>query len=270
VIKLAMEINGKGHGSQADREIQAETATQTQDRITPVLVGIFLALIAIGFLGILVANSSLFQIKSVLVKGNRVIAAETIVLATRITRNQSILSLNRQRMRQAILQNPYIAKAELDLVWPHRVIIRITERRPVCWTVWGGSSYLVGDDGTVLEAATAARRAEFPEVFGVQFKNLQVGAPISVPDMATALTILNSCDRKLRSFLVRLDMTRNQLHFNYPDRFHSLVVDLGNADHLAKKTANLRAILAKDHDQIPIRIDLRVPEISTVTARTSD
>jgi cell division protein FtsQ len=270
VIKLATEITGKNNGQSpaAGREVQNETAVQTQGRVTSVRNSVFWVVIAIVFLGILIANSPLLRLKSVFVKGNQAVAAETIVLATRITRNQSILRLNRRRAQQAILRNPYIAKVQLDVVWPHWVVIRVTERRPVCWAAWSGACYLVGNDGAVLGAATKERRAKFPEVSGVRFRDLQVGTPICVPDMVAALTILNKCDRKLRPFLAKLDMTHRQLFFNYSDHFRPLVVELGDTDHLAEKMANLRAILAENHDQVPLRIDLRVPEIATVTART--
>jgi cell division septal protein FtsQ len=246
------------------REVTGETVSPQRER--PVLYGVFFVLVVAGLLGIVI-NSSFFYIKAVIVKGNQAVPEETIILATRITRNQSIFTLDRQRVLRAILRNPYIAKAQLFWVFPDQVTIRIVERRAVCLLVRGNSCYRIGNDGVVLGVATEAEQAGLPVVCGARIeKNFQTGAQLNSIALETVMTILKNADRSLGSILRKLDLAQCRLYLKLPGNPDLVMVELGNMERLTEKMANLRAVLAKDQNHDTIRIDLRVPEISTVTA----
>jgi cell division septal protein FtsQ len=253
-----MEVNRNGAG---------EAFPQT--RHGEVTVIFFLVALVAGLLGIILINSGFFTIKSVVVQGNRVVAAETIILATRITRGQSMLTINRQRVAQAILRNPYIAQAKLFLRFPNQVVVKVVERHPVCLVVWGSSCYLTGNDCAVLGVATKADQANLPLVQGVRIKNLQIGERLNATALGTAMTILNNSDRKLRLGIRKLDLSQYRLYLAYPGNPNLVTVELGNANRLPEKMANLRAVLAENQACDLVKIDLRVPEISTVTTLTN-
>jgi cell division septal protein FtsQ len=268
VIKLRTEISKERKVVDLDvqQEIDSDLVSQTQQSKTPVFKSVFLALLILGGLAIFLAGSDLFMIKSVVVKGNHVIPDETIIMATRIARNQNIFFLNRQQAQRAILANPYIAKAKLSLVLPSRVVIQVMERNPVCLIGWGKTYYLIASDQAVLGVATASDLERLPVVDGVRVKDLQIGKPINAALLEQALTILNNTGRELRPLLCRIDLVQYRLSLKCPGDPDLVTAELGNAERLSEKMANLRAVLAKNQARDTVRIDLRVPEISTVTA----
>jgi cell division protein FtsQ len=267
VVKLTSEI------SATDQEVNSNIHQSRkgdlifrEQRKTSVLYSVFLALFLGGLLGIILINSSFFSIRSVVVQGNHTIPDETIILATRIGRNQNIFSVNRCRARQALLRNPYLAKAQLRLILPDRVVVSVLERHPECLIKQGNVCYLIGNDRTVLGVTTGAEPTDLPVVYGVRVKKFQIGKPITAKALKLALTILNNTGRELRPLLRQLDVAKYRLFLEYPGNPDRVIVELGNAERLPEKMANLRAVLAKNQTRNTIRIDLRVPEISTVTA----
>jgi cell division protein FtsQ len=74
---------------------------------------------------------------------------------------KSIVSLDAEAVKARLERLPWIATAEIKRVYPNRLEIRVTERKP--FAVWerGDRSYLIDDTGRVL---TALGSAKFPDL----------------------------------------------------------------------------------------------------------
>jgi hypothetical protein len=249
---------------EVSREVDAGGASTWQEN--PGVFAVLFGLLGVLLAGVIIVNSSQFTVKKVVVKGNRRIPVETIVLAGGFSRNRNIFAINRRRAIRSILRNPYLARAQLSLVLPDKIVVTVVERRPFCLIARDNIYYRVGEDGAVLGVADASERDALPVLQGVPSAQLQVGSRITPVTMRTALDIWAYSDRTLRRIMRRLDLEHYRLYLQYPGNPQMIMVELGSPGRLAEKIANLRAVLAKNHDRDTIGIDLRVPGISTITA----
>ncbi|MEM8531325.1 MAG: FtsQ-type POTRA domain-containing protein [Chloroflexota bacterium] len=90
-----------------------------------------------------------YVVQEIQVEGAQVISqVDVIDLAS--ARNQSIWSVDTQRINEQLLTNAYIEDASSYVTLPNRLVITIDERAPeVRWQV-GGNIFLVDADGRVL------------------------------------------------------------------------------------------------------------------------
>jgi cell division septal protein FtsQ len=246
------------------RKVDAKGASTEQENsgIFAVLFGLLGVFVA----GIIIVNSSLFTAKRVVVKGNRKIPVETIVLAGGFSRNRNIFTINYRRAIRSILRNPYLARAQLSVILPDKIVVTVVERRPFCLIARNNIYYRVAGDGAVLGVADVSERNALPVLQGIPSARFQVGSRITAVAMRTALDIWDYSDRILRRITRRIDLKQYRLYLQYPGNPQIITVELGSPDHMAEKIANLRAVLAKNQDRDTIGIDLRVPGISTITA----
>ena len=54
---------------------------------------------------------------------------------------------------RAVKEDPWVADARVDRVWPDRLVVEVLERQPVAWLEGTTTWMLVASDGTVLEIA---------------------------------------------------------------------------------------------------------------------
>ncbi|NOK58410.1 MAG: FtsQ-type POTRA domain-containing protein [Chloroflexi bacterium AL-W] len=90
-----------------------------------------------------------YVVQEIRVEGAKVISTVDVIdLAD--ARNQSIWSVDTQRINEQLLTNAYIEEANSYVVLPNQLMITINERTPeVRWQV-GGNIFLVDADGRVL------------------------------------------------------------------------------------------------------------------------
>lgn len=54
---------------------------------------------------------------------------------------------------RAVREDPWVADARVDRVWPDRLVVEVLERQPVAWIEGTTTWMLVASDGTVLDVA---------------------------------------------------------------------------------------------------------------------
>ena len=113
-----------------------------------------------------VANIAGFRIAAVALSGNRQITREEILATAGVTGRKSLFFFDVEAARAQLKTNPWIADASVLKLYPDRLQISITERRPFALWQVGGKVSVVADDGTVLEPYVARRFARLPFVVG--------------------------------------------------------------------------------------------------------
>ncbi|MBI2713504.1 MAG: FtsQ-type POTRA domain-containing protein [Rhizobiales bacterium] len=112
------------------------------------------------------ANSAGFGISEIALAGQHDVAREDILTLAGITGRSSLLFLDAAHMRARLLTNPWIAEATVLKLYPGRLRIEITERKPFALWQKDGRVALIASDGMVLESSVPRRFASLPRVVG--------------------------------------------------------------------------------------------------------
>jgi cell division protein FtsQ len=57
------------------------------------------------------------------------------------------------KVERSVLEDPWVAAASVDRIWPDRLVVEVVERTPVVWIEGFSAWMLVARDGTVLDTA---------------------------------------------------------------------------------------------------------------------
>jgi cell division protein FtsQ len=127
-------------------------------------------------------TSSWFSIKdinNIQIEGNRRLTREILLRQTHLGANTSLLAIRPVQVEQALLAHPWIARAELTRKWPHRILIRITERDPVALVQIGEELYYVDRHGVLFKPLSPGDPHNFPVLTGLKPEHfLQAEGPL--------------------------------------------------------------------------------------------
>jgi cell division protein FtsQ len=112
------------------------------------------------------ANAAGFRIAAIALSGNQQITREEILATAGITGRKSLLFFDVDVARAKLKTNPWIADATVLKLYPDRLQIGITERRPFALWQLNGKVSVVADDGTALEPYVARRFTGLPFIVG--------------------------------------------------------------------------------------------------------
>lgn len=108
------------------------------------LLSVGLAVLAFGFL-----FSEDFAVRTVVVQGNNLAYADSIVAASGAL-GQSIFRLDTEEVAERVASHPAVASAQVSAAFPDRIIVKLTERVPTLVWQTGDQAVLVDDHGWVI------------------------------------------------------------------------------------------------------------------------
>jgi cell division protein FtsQ len=112
------------------------------------------------------ANAAGFGIAAVSVSGGTEVSRERALAIAGVAARSSLLFFDAEAARTRLMANPWIADAAVLKLFPDRLQIRITERRPFALWQRNGRVNVIADDGTVLEPFVEDRYRDLPLVVG--------------------------------------------------------------------------------------------------------
>lgn len=130
----------------ARRRVVAESNARRRLRI------VFWVLVAVGVVGVAgwVAYSPWLSMSHLAVSGvvssdvERVLGEEGVVPGT------ALVTIRAGRLEDRLREDPWVAEADVRVLYPDRVEVVVRERRPVAWWSVGDGWALLSDDGRVL------------------------------------------------------------------------------------------------------------------------
>jgi cell division protein FtsQ len=203
-----------------------------------------------------VANTLGFRIAQVSLSGEKEISREEILTIAGVTGRASLLFLDADAARARLMANPWISDAAVLKLYPDRLQITITERRPFALWQKNGHVKVIAADGTVLEPFVESRYVNLPLVVGQ-------GAERQAKDFLDILSGYPEIARQMRAAILvaqrRWDvLLKNGIDIQLPETNAAVALDRVVALDKDKK------LLSRD---ITI-VDLRLPD--RVTVRLSD
>lgn len=98
-----------------------------------------------------VVGLEIFRVERIVVRGNHRLSNGEVLALVEGLRGRSILSVDLEDWRYAVLNSPWVANAALRRTLPSTVDVTIEERAPLGVGRINGALYLVDDRGTVID-----------------------------------------------------------------------------------------------------------------------
>jgi cell division protein FtsQ len=124
----------------------------------------------------LITQSAVFRAEQVEVIGCKRLTETEILSRAQVQPGENVLGVNLAQARKRLLAHPWIAEAELSREIPSRILIRITEQRPLA-VIDLGRKFLINEAGIIFKEMDAHDPPDLPVVQGLRFSDLYVPEP---------------------------------------------------------------------------------------------
>lgn len=219
--------------------------------LRPAVVVAAVVTVVVGF-GWTALGSGMFAVQRVTVDGTSRLSPDDVLRAADVPLGRSLFLLDTTAVRRRVARLPQVAHVTVTASWPHRVVIRVEERRPV--------AVVNTPDGDVLVDATGVA---FSVVPSAPPGLLQVHLAATVPgpgdaDARAAMAVLATLPPQLRTRVRSVSVASpDAVSFRLPgDR----TVVWGSVDDSRAKLAVLQ-VLMRRHPKV-VRYDVSTPGVA--------
>lgn len=175
-----MENENKRMGNKANRQRQRQPDDVVYTQPKPFLRRRFLlhmATVVAVVVALILGMSLFFKVETVTVAGMDKYTAWDIREASGISEGENLLGISKASISDSILKKlPYVKTVRIGIQLPGTVHIEITEF-PVVYAIEDiqGGWWLIGSDGRVADATTAAEAMDITKIQGIRIVNPQLG-----------------------------------------------------------------------------------------------
>lgn len=202
------------------------------------------------------ANVAGFRITSVAIAGAAKLSRGEVLDLVGVDSGSSLLCLDPASARARLDDNPWVANAAVLKLYPGRLQIELTERRPVALWQKDREVSVIAADGIVLEPYTGARFTELPLVVGD-------GADREAKTILTLLAVAPAIRAEVKASVL-VAKRRWNLHLKNGIEVLLPEEEPGAALALLAELAREKQLMSRDITLV----DLRLPD--RVTVRLSD
>lgn len=227
----------------------------------------------IGSLFTLFASLPIWRIQNVEVKGNVSVPSEEIVKIANIPLDESLFTANFSSAQKRLAAVRAIKKARISRFPPATVIIHITERKGAALLVVEGRSYLIDEDGVILNpsegSGVSPERCDLqnmPAVTGVSGQWITKGI-LNADICRMIFGLLEQLKKLLNTKRMQIDLTQKDNMIVLIDDV--LRVRLGEAQDIPEKIRVVQKLLkglGGKRGQIEY-IDVQCPKFPAVKYR---
>jgi cell division septal protein FtsQ len=149
-----------------------------------------------------------FRVDHIRVEGTHYLDADRVGAIAGLHTGQSLLEIDGDRVRQALMLNPRIRNASVSREWPRGVCIRVVEREPLL-LVRHGVPWEIDSSGVLLAPLADGVVADVPLLSGIRFDGLPPGAQLHVPEVMRGLAwarVLSDRELQLSGLVSEVDV----------------------------------------------------------------
>jgi cell division protein FtsQ len=237
--------DSRAHRRQRDRRarLRAHTLDLVRSgRLPAFLLSVGLAVILFAF-----ALSDDFRVESVIIRGNSIAYADSIVEQSEAI-GQQVFQLNTNEIAERVASHPVVESAQVRVALPDRVVVDLVERDPAIVWQTGDRAVLIDEYGWVL---AEAETDDLPWVVELEGELPAPGSHID-PGKVAAVMYLN--ERLSSGGVLEYDEREGFQAYLEDQR----VVTFGDADELPVKLEVVAALNEEGHDWR--RLDVRDPD----------
>lgn len=203
-----------------------------------------------------------FNVKTIEIKGNEIVAAEQILEAAAIPENINIFKIKKGSVKRSLLNIPEIDAVKIRRLIPSKVRLEITETKPVMYFSYMTGYVITNEKGRVMSIVDTNEELNLLNITGLEIKNAEICKKLSVQDSDTFDIILNTINSLNR---VGLLQEIRSCHFDDMQDVHLYLHDgtkviFGNLENLDYKLSVLTKVLVQVNRTEGAYIDLTTPE----------
>lgn len=198
-----------------------------------------------------------FKLRAVHVQGASPMATADIVKAARVYRDQPLLGLDLEAMRQRVEAVGWVKEARIVRLLPDTLVVAVVERRQLAVWQHAGRVQVIDELGRVIPEADAARFPALPLVVG---EGAAENAPEILPVVARRPRLMERLEA-----LVRVDNRRWDLRLKDGSLIQLPAMDEDQALIQLEQLNQRSRILELGFE----RIDLRNPDVVAVRPRVN-
>lgn len=129
--------------------------------------GSALLILSGSFLAIrMVLQSGYFGVETIRILNLKRLSSEEIVAESNIRGGDNIFKLDLEMIGQKIEENPWVARADIERIFPREVVIKVTEREERA-IINLDYLYYVDKDGEIFKTLAAQDRLDYPVITGL-------------------------------------------------------------------------------------------------------
>ena len=197
--------------------------------IPPAYIAAGVLLVAImTFFGI----SSFLRVNVFAVEGMNIYSAEQIVEASKVSRGDNLLYLNKNEItRNITAELSYISSVELKRDLPGTLLISVKESAPLAFIPFAGDALVIDSSGRVLDIVkmTGGNRVE---IGGVSIAEVR-GVPINEAELGSAPKVGQGSEASflaMQDILIAMEREGVAVNVNYLDVANITNISFGYAD----------------------------------------
>ena len=201
--------------------------------------------------------SPLLDVRHVRVVGSRHTSSTDVASIAGLSNGDNLLFVDAADVAAKTEELPWVETARVDRLLPNTVRVRIVERDPAMTVTTEEGSWLVDDEGRVLE--TAAEGEDLPSIAAADLGPVEPGGTVQRPSIRAAVRAFGSMPKELRDRIeAGFAPTEERISFSLKG---GTVIRYGAAEQLPDKNEVVLALLERfgEGSADISYIDVRVP-----------
>lgn len=204
-----------------------------------------LILLVIVFTAAFLLTSSLFNIKTINVIGNKRVSQQEIIRLSGLNYQQNIFRINTKSTMKNIFLSPYVKKIKISRRLPNVIDIDIIEREPMVLAPYVGSYLYIDEDGIVVEINSSIKGLQLPLIKGLKYNTFKLGEELKVEDKQQLDSVV-----KLIKEIQNAGLNQEIVEINAEDTLNlqlitvkEIIINLGDDRDIQKKIPLAKAII---------------------------
>ncbi len=154
-------------------------------------------LIVVGsfFVVQLMMASDMFRVEQITAEGGRQLSNEQLVALSDIRPGLNTFGLDLELIGRKIAENPWVREAQVERIFPRRIVIRIVERQPLA-IINLGYLYYLDSHGEIFKVLDADDQLDYPVVSGFDYQKLQDRDWQSASDLQRIVGLINDLQQR--------------------------------------------------------------------------
>jgi len=129
---------------------------------------VIILLMAVFAMFVFILYLPVWRIKDVVVQGNRIVPADTIIQAADISMDENIFFINSKEVRRRVKEIQQIKKVDVFPKIPSSIFIKVEERKPFAAFIVQGKYYIADNEGIIISKEESFKGStELPTVVGL-------------------------------------------------------------------------------------------------------
>jgi cell division protein FtsQ len=139
---------------------------------------VMLSIVFIGIFILILFKAPFFNVKKVVIEGNKVIEKEKIVHINSII-NKNIFYLNVKKIETEALMNPYIKNVSIKKKYPSTLLLSVKERKATYYVKQDEKFLILNEELKIMESKDNIEGMQLIELLGISVDNVNVGSQIT-------------------------------------------------------------------------------------------